>query len=52
MGTYGSCFGSFKGYMEINSERFNPSADLTESPEALLTLFGFNRFVATGPRAL
>lgn len=26
--SYGSCFSSFKGSMEINSEQFNPSADL------------------------
>lgn len=39
--------------MEINSEQFNPSADLAgaESPEELLTLFGFNRLVATAAKA-
>lgn len=39
--------------MEINSEQFNPSADLAgaESPEELLTLVGFNRLVATAAKA-
>lgn len=50
--SYRSCFSSFKGSMEINSEQFNPSADLAgvESPEVLLTLLVFNRFAAMGQR--
>lgn len=39
--------------MELNSEQFNPSADVAgaESPEVLLTLLGFNTFVAMALRA-
>lgn len=50
--SYGSCFSSFKGSMEINSEQFNPSADLAgaESPEVLLTSLVFNRFATMGQR--